>query len=492
MFAGVLHGRKVIAVSNREPYVHTRREGRIECLQPAGGMTASIDPIMSASGGVWVAHGSGNADREVVDRRNRIRVPPGKASYTLRRVWLPPEMESDYYCGFANQGLWPLCHAAFQRPQFRRKYWEAYHGANRIFANAVLDEAAGEDAVVLIQDYHLALLPRMLKDANPRLTVTQFWHIPWPHADTFEVFPWKEELLEGMLGNDLIGFHLPSHCSNFLSAVERSVPAVVDDSSIDSGTHRTVVRPFPIGIDFEEHTRWASGGAADTAIARWRAEIGTPDIVGIGIDRIDYTKGIPERLAAIDMLLEEHPEYLGRLVFVQVAVPSRSGIAEYRSLGDDLARQVALINARWGTREWKPIHYLPRHFSQQELVGLHLVADFCVVSSLDDGMNLVAKEFVASRVDGDGVLVLSEFAGAARELGDALIVNPFACDEIADAIDAGITMEPAERRRRMLRMREAVASNTVFHWAGEFLTAAAEAAERSRYRGERAAAVRVA
>ena len=467
-------GVKLIVVSNREPYIHTRSDGRIVCGTAASGLTTALDPILQASGGVWVAHGSGNADGEVVDFQNRVSVPPAAPTYTLRRVWLPKRIEEEYYYGLANEGLWPLCHAAFHRPRFRAKDWAGYKRANELFANAILEEAEGEPALVFIQDYHLALLPRMLKLNNPSLAVAQFWHIPWPNRETFRAFPWKEELLDGMLGNDLLGFHLQYHCANFLETIERSIEARVDNERgyVNRNGHRTAVKAFPISIDFEERSRLASTPNIGAATSQWGRELGTiPEILGIGIDRIDYTKGIPDRLGAIDRLLEEHPEYVGRLVLLQVAVPSRTAISDYDDLNRALLLQVEGLNRKWGHSSWTPIVLIRRHVDQQALVALQLMADFCLVTSLHDGMNLVAKEFVASRVDGDGVLILSEFTGAARELTDALIVNPFAVDDMAEAIHQAINMPAEERRRRMNRMRSVVAANNVYRWAGKILLA---------------------
>ncbi len=467
-----MRGFKLIAVSNREPYIHFRKNGTIECMQPASGLTTAIDPILRASGGVWVAHGSGNADREAVDTLDHVRVPPESPEYTLRRIWLSHEIEQEYYYGLANEGLWPLCHIAFQRPRFNRQHWESYRLANEIFAEAVLEEAAGDPAFVFIQDYHFGLLPRLLKNANPRLTVAQFWHIPWPNRETFRAFPWKEELLDGLLGNDLLGFHLRYHCTNFLDTIDRNIEALVDvdHGVVRRGGHHTSVRPFPISIDFDHQVKIASSPEITAATVEWWREIGRmPEILGIGIDRIDYTKGIPERLVGLDRLFEDHPEFLGRLTFVQVGVPSRTAIPGYRKLNDDVTATVERINARWGRGSWKPIIFIRRHVDQKALVALHLISDFCVVSSLHDGMNLVAKEFVGSRIDEDGVLILSSFTGAARELTDALCVNPFAVDEIANAMYSAIAMPAAERRRRMVRMRSVVETDNIYKWAGKFV-----------------------
>jgi trehalose-6-phosphate synthase len=467
-----LGGAKLIAVSNREPYIHNRENGRVRCRKPASGLTTALDPILRASGGVWVAHGSGGADREVVDRLDHVRVPPEAPSYTLRRVWLPKQLESEYYYGLANECLWPLCHVAFHKPRFSPKCWASYREVNERFAEAVLEEANGESAFVFIQDYHLALLPQMLKRRNPNLVIAQFWHIPWPNRETFQAFPWKRELLDGLLGNDLLGFHIPYHCSNFLDTIDRSVEALVDveRAQVTRSGHATTVRPFPISIDFAEHARMAASKQAASATAQWLSELGGwPEMLGVGIDRIDYTKGIPDRLQAIDRLLEEHPEYIGKLVFLQVGVPSRTAITDYDDLNIALTVQVEAMNRKWARGAWKPVVFVKRQIDQQSLVALHLMANFCLVNSLHDGMNLVAKEYVASRIDGDGALILSAFTGAACELTDALIVNPFAVDEIAEAIHYALKMPSAERRRRMARMRAAVSANNIYRWAGKIV-----------------------
>jgi len=471
-----MRGFKFIAVSNREPYIHEHSNGRIECIKPASGLTAAIDPIMRASGGVWIAHGSGTADRTTVDARQHVRVPPEAPAYDLRRVWLPADVEKAYYYGLANEGIWPLCHISFRRPRFRRHDWESYRWANELFAEAVLKEANGHPAFVFIQDYHLGLLPRILKRADPQLTVAQFWHIPWPHNDVFRTFPWKRELLEGLLGNDLLGFQLPCHCSNFLQTINCNLAAEVDHNRahVRMGEHVTAVRAFPTSIDFEEHVRRAYDPETANATAELQATIGqVPDILGIGIDRIDYTKGIPERLDALSLLFQERPEYIGRLTFVQVAVPSRTAIPDYRQLNNLLCERVEEINLRWSRGPWKPIILMHCHLDQITLTALHLMADFCIVNPLHDGMNLVAKEFVASRIDQDGVLILSAFAGAARELTEALIVNPFDTEEIADAVHRAATMPAGERQRRMICMREAIAANNVYRWASNFILALA-------------------
>jgi alpha,alpha-trehalose-phosphate synthase [UDP-forming] len=465
---------RLIVVGNREPYLHRYVGGKIECVPPASGMVSALDPILRACGGVWVAHGSGNADRKMVDARSNLRVPPDNPAYTLRRVWLTKAQEEGYYNSLCNAGLWPLCHNVFVRPQFQPHDWPIYREVNELFAQAVLEESGDDPAFVFIQDYHFGLLPRLLKERNQNLIVAQFWHIPWPSSEVFQTFPWKDELLDGLLGNDLLGFHLRFHCQHFLNTVDRVLEAKVDQErfEVTRGGKGTVVRPFPISIDFEEHSTLAASSAVDDQVERWRQQLRlTNELVLIGIDRQDYTKGIPERLQAFDRLLEEKPEYREQVVFVQIGVPSRLHTATYQALDMELDQLVEKINWKWSTDNWRPIHYLKRQFSQIEMMALHRLAQCCIVSSLDDGMNLVAKEFVASRVDGDGVLILSQFTGAARELTSAVLVNPFDLDQLTTAIDQSLTMVEEERRKRMEKMRSMVADNNIYRWAGKFLSA---------------------
>ncbi len=468
-----LHGYRLIVVSNREPFQHRRVDGHMECIQPVSGMAAALDPVMRASGGLWIAHGSGEADRQMVDRFDHVAVPPERPEYRLRRVWLSQEEEEGYYSGLSNQGLWPLCHVAFTRPAFDPEDWKMYRRVNRRFADAVLEEAGEDPTIVFIQDYHFALLPRMLRNAKSNLLIAQFWHIPWPNPEVFSAFPWQQEILDGLLGNHLLGFHLQQHCRNFVDTVDGSLEARIDHagSEIYRGGGCTLVRPFPIGIDFDEQAAMASSAAVATQMTRWRTELGlSGKFLGIGIDRLDYTKGIPERLRFIDRLLEQHPAYRGKLVFAQIAVPSRSHLPAYRQLEREVDALTAHINLRWGNVSWRPIVLLKQQYGQPEMIALHRLARFCIVASLHDGMNLVAKEFAGSRIDEDGVLVLSKFTGAARELRDALEVNPFSVEEGAEAVHAALEMYPEERTRRMRKMRESVRRNNVYRWAGNLLS----------------------
>jgi trehalose 6-phosphate synthase len=470
---------KLIVVANREPYFHVREGDEIRCSKPASGMTTALDPVMQACSGVWVAHGSGDADRQASDEHGRTPVPPESPTYTLRRIWLSKEEEQGYYYGFANEALWPLCHIACTAPRFDAADWEHYRRVNRKFADAVLDEAGDEPAVVFVQDYHFALLPRMLRDARPDLVLMQFWHIPWPNRELFRICPWQDEILDGLLGNDILSFHIQFHCNNFLETVDRALESRIemDRFAVTRGGKTTLVRAQPISIDFER----AAAAAPDDELreeCRLRRRLGLRDLpILLGVERVDYTKGIPHRLRAVDRLLTLHPDLKRRFVFVQVGAPSRIHIPTYRRLSEEIDALVEQINWRHGNHDWRPIVYLHQHHSQDRLYPLYRMAHACVVSPLHDGMNLVAKEFVAARTDNRGVLVLSRFAGAAQELSDALLVNPFAVDAFAETLRQALLMPPEEQERRMTRMRRHVADNNIYRWAGMLLSEAGKLAQ---------------
>ena len=415
--------------------------------------------------------GAGPADREVVDARDRLKVPPDGPRYTLRRIWLTEEEERRYYGGFANEGLWPLCHLVHVRPTFRAKDWAAYQRVNARFADAIADELPAAARPVFIHDYHLALAALELRQRVPDVRTALFWHIPWPHADRLRICPWRKELLRGLLANDLVTFQVERDRRNFVWAARDELGAEVRGRTLRLGDHVTRVTSEPIGVDFDRIMDLATDEGLGAEMERLRRElqINTP-IVGVGVDRLDYTKGIPERLEALDVLLSERPDLGQLLTFVQVGVPSRSKIASYQAIERRIDRMVADINRRHRTPDGhEPVRYRKSAFKLRRLVALFRLADFCIVSSLHDGMNLVAKEFVASREDLDGVLVLSELAGAAQELTHAVIINPYDIDGFARAIARAIDMPPNQRRDRMQAMRKLVAGKDVFNWASEIL-----------------------
>jgi alpha,alpha-trehalose-phosphate synthase [UDP-forming] len=471
-----LDGGRLFVVSNREPYIHQRNGKSLEVVVPPSGLVTALEPVLDACDGTWIAHGSGDADTEVVDTQDRLRVPPDDPRYTLRRVWLSKEEEEGYYYGFANEGLWPLCHIAHTRPIFRAQDWQHYQEVNRKFTAAVLEEI--EDTpkpVVLVQDYHFALLPRLIKEKRPDARVAIFWHIPWPNPEGFGICPWQRQLVDGLLGADLIGFHIQSHCNNFLQTVDRVVESRVDweHFSVLRQNHRTIVRPFPISVDLAEDDSIESDSYGVNYLERSSLlhSLGVEAaFVGVGVDRVDYTKGIPERFRAIERFLEKYPSYRNRFTFVQIGSPSRTHIKRYHDLLAEVEAEAERINWRFQSGKWRPIVFLKRHHSHEEIEGYYRAADLCLVTSLHDGMNLVAKEFLAARRDERGVLILSQFTGAARELRDALLINPYDTDQTAEAIRVALEMEPEEKQIRVHHMRKIIREHNIYRWAGSLVT----------------------
>jgi trehalose 6-phosphate synthase len=471
---------ELIVVSNREPYVHELVSGRIELQVPASGLVSALEPVARTCAGTWIAHGSGSADRQTVDVRDHIAVPPDNPAYTLRRVWLTEEEYKGHYYGFANEGLWPLCHIAFTRPIFRAADWECYQAVNRKFADVVVQEAKSSRPVVLIQDYHFALLPRLIREKLPDAIIITFWHIPWPNSEVFSVCPWREQILEGLLGSSILGFHIQLHCNNFTESVDRFLESRIDREgpSISYGGQTTLVHSYPISIE------WPAGPPQPRRVEEARAAVFAryglaPDMkLAVGVERLDYTKGILDRFHALDEFFSQHSDWIGRLVFLQVAAPSRGTLPAYRQLHQECLDLAAEINERYGREDYRPIILLDEHQNHEQLQELYRAADVCVVSSLHDGMNLVAKEFVAARDDEAGTLLLSAFAGASRELLEALIVNPFDASGLGEAFFEALTMPVEEQRERMRRMREVVRNNNVYRWAGSMLLDASRLRKR--------------
>ena len=460
-------------VSNREPYMHVLDDvtGTPKCIRPASGVVTAIDPILRACGGTWIAHGSANADKRFVNSKNKLGVPPEDNRYILKRVWLSKEEEDGYYYGFANEGLWPLCHVTHTRPIFRETDWQMYKKVNQKFAESVLEELPAKNPFVFIQDYHFTLLPKMIKEKRPDATIALFWHIPWPNPEVFTICPYQQEILDGMLACDLIGFHVQIHCNNFLDTANRLIECRVDTEkfSIVRANKETFIRAFPISVDGYMSAKLAK--VESDQIDRIRQEFQLQDkLIAVGVDRIDYTKGIIERILAIDRFLEKYPEYKNKFVFIQLAAPSRTHIKRYHELIGEIDELVEKKNWKYLEGNWKPIIYLKRHFSTEEIKPYYLLADLCIVSSLHDGMNLVAKEYVASKTDLSGTLILSRFTGAARELTDAIQINPYSIEEFADAIKFSLEMPPEEKRKRMENMRKIISENNVYRWAGNIIT----------------------
>ena len=473
---------QVIVVSNREPYIHNIEDGETRLIVPASGLVSALEPITRACAGTWIAYGGGSADKRSVDGNDHVAVPPDDPSYTLRRVWLTKEEHDGYYLGFANEGLWPLCHIAFTRPVFRASDWETYQAVNRKFADTVVAEARNERPVVLVQDYHFALLPRLVLEKLPEAVIITFWHIPWPNSEVFSICPWRNEILEGLLGSSIIGFHTQFHCNNFFESADRFLESRIerDDASISFGGQTSLVHAYPISIEWPPKLL-AKILDVPTCRAQIRQRYGIADDVKlcVGVERLDYTKGILDRFAALEALFENHPEWIGKVTFLQIAAPSRGTLPAYKHLHDECVRFARKLNRKYGARGYKPVVLVAEHHSREQINEIYRAADACMVTSLHDGMNLVAKEFVAAREDEQGVLLLSTFAGAAKELLEALIVNPYDAATTSEALAQALAMSPEEQAARMRSLRETVAANNVYRWAGSMLLDAARLRKRT-------------
>ncbi len=468
----LLKGKNIFVVSNREPYMHIKQGNKISYIQPASGMVTALEPIMRSCGGMWIAHGSGDADKLTVNSHDKIKVPPDDPKYTLKRVWLTKEEEKGYYNGFCNEGLWPLCHTAHTRPVFRKEDWYQYEKVNGKFAQTLLKEIKDvRKPIILIQDFHFALLPKMIKNSRPDAIIGIFWHIPWPNAESFQICPWRREILEGMLGADLLGFHTQLHCNNFIDTVSHELEALVDLElfAVQKEGHVSFIKPFPISIPFLEQEKESTEQVEKNKKEVFE-ELGIKTkYMGLGVDRLDYTKGLLERLHAVEYFLQTYPAYRKNFTFVQISAPSRTTVPQYAKFAEEVEKEIERINATFRTRDWKPIVFLKKHHTHEQLYKYYKAADFCAVTSLHDGMNLVAKEFIMARSDEKGVLLLSQFAGASRELKDAIIVNPYNIEQTAESFKTALTMMQAEQTKRMKRMREIVQNYNVYRWSAELL-----------------------
>lgn len=461
---------RLIVVSNREPYIHMRSGLRVSAETPAGGLTAALDDVLRSTQGTWVAWGSGNADRDTVDGDSRVQVPPGDPRYTLKRVWLAPQVVDNYYHGYANQVLWPLCHITLDRVSYRRSFWEYYVRANRAYAVAVLEETKGSD-VIWVHDYHLCLVPSLLRERSAELTIAHFWHIPWPNWSVFRICPQSRELLEALLANDLVGFQIPLFVRNFMDCVRECLDASVDypRRAITYRGRTTRLEAFPISVDYDKFNTLASSAHATRAVKSMRKlRHLNGQLVGIGVDRLEYTKALIKRLQTLELLFERYASLRGKFTFIQIAVPTRMR-EPYLSYGQVVREMIERINNRFGTGSWRPIIYLTEKINHRELAAYYRLADLAIISSVYDGMNLVAKEYVACQVDGQGVLILSELAGAADELEGSLLVNPYDIENFADRIKQALLMGPEEKKARMTSLRSQVREHDIRRWVSDIL-----------------------
>lgn len=467
-----LKDRKIFSVSNREPYVHSKNKNNIEYSVPASGMVTAVDPVMEACGGIWIAQATGDADKETADENGKLQVPPDDAKYTLKRIWLTEKEKQGFYDGFSNEAFWPLCHNVHNRPIFRREDWQEYRKVNGKFAQSLLEEIKNvESPLVLVHDFHFALLPQMIKKTRSDARIGIFWHVPFPAPEVFNICPWHKEILEGMLGADIIGFHTQQYCNNFMDTVGKGVESIVDleQFSITFKSHISFIRPFPISVDFTlGNDRKSNTERSKELLDNFGVKT---KYVGLGVDRLDYTKGILERFKGLEFFFNDRPEYKEKFTFLQIAPPSRQGVEKYRQFNDDVTAEAERINNKLSKNNWNPIILIKENLNHKDLNYLYRTANLCLVTPLHDGMNLVAKEFVASRNDELGVLILSQFAGASRDLKGSIIINPYSAEQVASAINDALNMPLNQQHIRMKKMREIVKNYNVYKWSAEFIKA---------------------
>lgn len=458
-------------VSNRLPFSAERHHGELSLTRSPGGLVAALDPVLRRLGGVWV--GWPGVPEEDVEAAGGLTMPPDDG-VCYRPVPLSAREVSQYYGGFSNRTLWPLFHYFVGRTTFDSATWRAYERVNERFAGAVAEEAR-RGALVWVHDYHLLLVPYFLRRLVPQARLAFFLHIPFPAADVFRVLPWSRSLLRGMLASDLVGFQVPAYAQHFLTCAERLLGCEVDRAAgiVRSEGREVSVQVHPISVDTKAIEERARPAPPPLPQQERGLEV-------LGVDRLDYTKGLQERLLAVERFFERYPGYHGRVQFTQLLVPSRERVAEYSQLKREIDETVGRINGRFSEAGWAPIRYFVRSLPPEELVPLYRQADVALVTPLRDGMNLVAKEYVTAQLENDGVLILSEMAGAAEELQEALIVNPFDVDMVAEAVHRALSMPEDERRARMSALRDRVRAHDVHAWVNRFLEAAAAAARQAR------------
>lgn len=480
---------KLVIAADAETRKSQKQNGEMALTIPAGGVGLSFDPIAKAAGATYIARGKGEDDKKAVDRHDKLVVRDADGAYTLKRLFLSEAEMADYYYGFSNQTLWPLCHVAFERPQFRADWYEGYRRVNERFAKAIRDEIKGlpvgrkKKAIVWVNDFQLSLVPKLL--GNPKNTiVSMFWHIPWPTWEAFRILPFKEDILESLLSCDFLAFHRGYHVRNFLDTVAREFEARIDEetNTVYFGDHAVVVRNLPMGIDTDVVKSLIQKKPDDGLFVTISKKILAPLLpktkIILGVDRLDYTKGLLLRLEALDHFFANYPKYRGKVSYVGIIAPSREAVPAYQQLKKDIHKLADTINARYGKNGWKPIDIIYKLFRREEIVQFYQQASVCLVTPRDDGMNLVSKEFVvaSSAEKNPGMLVLSTFAGSAIDLTEALIVNPYDFDGIANAIKKALEMDAKEKAERIARMVKTLDERNIYEWAKEFIEGATAAA----------------
>ncbi len=467
----VLKGKQLVVAIQSEPYVHVKTPKGIKLQKGAGGAHVLLDGVLKQVGGLMVAVGRGTGDQQMSDAKGRIRVPPDTKTYTLKRIFLKKKELDGFYYGFANQTLWPLCHAVFIKPIFHTSWWEEYKQVNQKFADAILEEIKDDNAFIWVNDYHFALLPKMLQEKHPKLSVGVFWHIPWPTHEIFRICPWRKEILEGLLGADFIGFHRGYHVDNFVECARRELGVIVDNEpkSIIWNDNHTKLANLPAGIDYHEiQDSFSKHKLIDKRIIKRDFGFNFEKLI-IGVDRIDYTKGLVERLKILDRFFEKYPEYIGKVVYFSVGAPSRIHIPAYKNLNKEILDLVEKINWKYSTNDWFPIVFVDQILPREKIFEYYRLADVCLVTALDDGMNLVAKEFVLCSDPEKGVLVLSKFTGAAKDLKWALQINPYSVEASVDVLRQALEMNKKEKIERNKNLKNAVKANNIYDWAKNFI-----------------------
>lgn len=455
---------KTIIVSNRLPVkIHFDKNKEISLSKSAGGLATGLSSIYQQGDNVWVGWPGGYME----DEKDREAATKELRSQHMKPVFLTQEEMNLYYEGFSNETLWPLFHYFNEYTIYNQEYWESYRNVNQKFLQEVLEVAEPEDTI-WIQDYHLLLLPALIREKLPEASIGFFLHIPFPSFEIFRLIPWRKELLEGMLGADLIGVHTYDDMRHFLSAVNRLRFLSNKRGHIVLGNRTIAVDSFPMGIDYEKYAESAGSPEALSREVKYRTSLGNHKII-VSIDRLDYTKGIPNRLKAFDLFLEQYPEYRESASILMVVVPSRDQVGQYKELKEEVDLLVGRINGKYGTVNWTPIHYFYRSFDLADISAFYRIADVALVTPMRDGMNLVAKEYVASRLDKTGVLVLSEMAGASKELSEALIVNPSDIHRLVETLHRALTMEHEEQTQHMSLMQETLKTYNIHHWVNLFL-----------------------
>ena len=472
--------RRLLVVSNRLPLTLRKAEdGHWTTERSSGGLASAMNPILRDNGGDWIGW-AGSSGEEDQEERNSVLQEWAQKDQCFA-VELPAEIAKGFYEGYSNQTLWPVFHNFPSQLKFDAKDWQAYIEANRIFCRAVVDRYKQGD-LVWVHDYQLMLLPQMLRAELPDAAIGFFLHIPFPSSEIFPILPRREELLQGLLGADLVAFQTHGHLQQFRAALLRVLGLESKIAEVAVGGRPIRLEAHPIGIAPEQYTDLLNRDETTAQLhAEWAARYRGRRVL-LAVDRLDYTKGIPERLRAFAHLLRSSSELREKVVLIQVAVPTREGIETYQDLRTEVNQLVGEINGKLGTPGWTPVVYINRSIERAELVALYQLADVCWVGSLRDGMNLVAKEYVACKAEGDGVLVLSEFAGAAAEMGEALLINPFDEERTASSIERALTLDEDERRRRMEHLHSRILHNNVFRWGERFLASLEDAvSERGRY-----------